>query len=181
MQITQLEYALDDSILTQRVLHLRIGETDMRLAADAVARRLKQDAVVPGFRKGKAPLARVLTHLWDRISAETFDELKRAAIDQVLEKLDTKDKPFTPPEVLDRDKIVMKYGELLEFAMKYLVDPTSIGRNPEQPEQGAVIPGSQTDHPINRPLGIPLGPQLPAAPGAGLAGPKVPKVPGMDE
>lgn len=181
MQIAELEYALDDSILTQRTLRLRIGAGDVGLYCDRVARKLQDDAVVPGFRKGKAPLSRVMTHLWDRISAEAFDDLKRTALDQVLEKLDAKDKPFTPPDVEDREKLEMKYGEKLEFALKYLVDPAQIGQHPEQPEQGSVIPGSRVSHPANQPMGIPLGPQLPGMPTAPSAGPALPGMLGGGE
>lgn len=174
MIIAHLEYALDDSILTQRILRLRIGVEDVELACRREASELHPKAVVPGFRKGKAPLSRVLNHLWGEITQRAFDKLKSAALEQVFAKLDAKDKPLTPPEVLEREKIIIKQGEPLDFAVKYLIDPSAISSNPEQPEQGAVMRGSQVKHPVAKGMGIPLGPQLP-----GVAG--IPTGPGLDQ
>jgi hypothetical protein len=42
MQLAELEYALEDSIPTQRVLHLRIGLSDVRLAIDRAAAKLQR-------------------------------------------------------------------------------------------------------------------------------------------
>jgi hypothetical protein len=175
MLIAQLEYALDDSILSQRTLRLRIGAEDVALACRREASELKPKAIVPGFRKGKAPLGRVLTHMWDKITPRAFEKLKSAALEQVLSKLEAKDKPLTPPEVLEGEKITIKDGEPLEFGVKYLIDPSAISSHPEQPDQqGAVVRGSEVNHPVTRGMGIPLGPQLPGV--AGIpAGPKVPK------
>lgn len=162
MFIAQLEYALDDSILTQRTLRLRIGAEDVMLFCNQAAAKLHSKAVVPGFRKGKAPLPRVVSHLWAEISARAFEELKSSALEQVFQKLDTKDKPLIPPEVVDRDKLVIRRGQQLEFAVKYLIDPSAISSQPEQAEQqGAVLRGSEVNHPVTRGMGIPLGPELP--------------------
>ncbi len=162
MLICHLEYALDDSILTQRTLRLRIGAEDVSIFCNQAAARLQSKATVPGFRKGKAPLKRVITRCWDEVSAKAFQELKSSALEQVFSKLDAKDKPLTPPELLEKEKIAIKDGELLEFAVKYLIDPSAISSQPEQPEQqGAAVQGSEVNHPVTRGMGIPLGPQLP--------------------
>jgi hypothetical protein len=171
--IAQLEYSLDNSIMTQRTLRLRIGAADVALALDRVAGRLRRTAVVPGFRRGKAPLARVRVHLQERVAAEAFQELKRAALDQVLKQLDEADRPFIPPEVLAEDKLRVRYGEELEFALKYLIDPTGMAQHPQQPQagQGAVMPGAQTPQfglqmpGAARGPGLPTLPSLPAIPG----------------
>jgi hypothetical protein len=170
MLIAQLEFALDDSIMTQRTLKLRLGGTDVALCLDRVAGKLRKTAVVPGFRKGKAPLALLRKHLHERVEAEAFQELKRAALDQVMQKLDNADKPFIPPEVLDEAKVKLKYGEELEFAVKYLIDPSGIGRNPQQPqfEPGAVMPGHAA---------MPQGPSMPGL----VRGPMPPEIPGMPQ
>lgn len=163
MFIAQLEYALDDSILTQRILRLRIGAEDVALFCNQAAAKLQGKAVVPGFRRGKAPLKRVVSHLWTEVTARAFDELKSSALEQVFQKLDAKDKPLIPPEVLDRDKLSIKQGQQLEFAVKYLIDPSAISSQPEQPDQqGAVVRGSEVNHPVTRGMGIPLGPELPS-------------------
>ena len=84
----------------------------------------------------------------------------------MFQKLDTKDKPLIPPEVLDRDKLLIKQSQPLEFAVKYLIDPSAISSQPEQPDQqGAVVRGSEVNHPVMKGMGIPLGPQLPAIAG----------------
>jgi len=164
MPIAQLEYQLDDSILTQRTLRLRIGETDVQSFCDQEAFRLSKKVVVPGFRKGKGPLALLRQHYWKQIEGRAFLELKRAALDQVFSLLDRKHHPFLPPEILAPEKVRLLYGEPLEFSVKYMIDPTSITSNPAvpQPQQGALLPGPQTSHPGNMPLGVPAGPQLPA-------------------
>jgi hypothetical protein len=167
MLLAHLEYVLDDSIMTQRTLRLRVGAGDVAQTLDRVAGKLQKTAVVPGFRKGRAPLARVRAHLQKRVAAEAFQELKRAALDQVLPKLGEADRPFIPPEVLDAEKVRLKYGQALEFAVKYLIDPSGMGRNPQQPqfEQGAVMPGAAAMAAEPSTPGLVRGPQLPAVPG----------------
>lgn len=183
MQIAQLEFQLDDSILTQRTLRLRIGTHDVKLAVDRAAGKLRKEVEVPGFRMGKAPLALVRKHHRRRVNGDAFQELKQAAIEQVLKQLPDKDQPFLPPEVLERDKVKVWYGRSLELAVKYMVDPAGLGKNPEQPaqQQGAVIPGSQVNHPAAGPMGVPSGPQLPSAPQTGQPEPSVPSLPSTDK
>ena len=177
MQIAHLEFKLDNSILTQRRLYMRIGAQDVSLAMDQAARKIRDIVAVPGFRKGKAPLAHVRKHHRERVQAEAFNELKQAAQDQVFKQLEGTDKPFLPPEVVDRDKLKLRYGRRLEFAIKYMVDPAGIGQRPEhpQPEQGRVIPGTQVQHPAAGPMGVPDGPKLPSAISPGEKTPNKPE------
>lgn len=182
MQIAHLEFQIDESILTQRTLRLRIGVGDVRVVMDRIARKLREDQPVPGFRKGAAPLTKVLVHHKKRIAVEAFDELKRAAIDQVLKQLPDASQPFLPPEVVEREKVKVLYNRPLEFAVKYMVDPSGIGKNPENPlpQQGQVIPGSQVMQNQPGAMGIPQNPNLPQAPQAPIA-PKAPAAPEMPD
>ena len=166
MQIAQLEYQLDNAILTKRKLRLRIGAMDVVMAMDQVAGRLKPDVSVPGYRKGKAPLPLIRKHHAKRVKHEAFEELRKAAVEQVLKQLPKADQPFLPPEVLERDKVLVTYNKPLTFEVQYMIDPTGVGQNPEhpQPEQGAVLPGSQIQSHATGPMGIPQGPQAPGAP-----------------
>jgi len=166
MQIAHLEFKLDNSILTQRTLHLRIGAHDVSMAIDNAARKLREEVSVPGFRKGKAPLALIRKHHRERVQGNALSDLRQAAQDQVFKQLEDGDKPFLPPEVLDQEKLKLRYGRRFEFTIKYMVDPTGIGQRPEHPmpNQGAVIPGSQVSHTATGPIGIPAGPKLPEAP-----------------
>ena len=108
------------------------------------------------------------------MTARAFEELKSSALEQVFAKLEAKDKPLTPPEVMERDKLHIKAGAPLEFAVKYLIDPSAISSHPEQPDQqGAVLRGSQINHPAAHNMGIPRGPILPAIPGM----PQLPQTP----
>jgi len=176
MQLAELQYALEDAIPTQRVLRLRIGGSDVRLAMDKAASKLQKETSAPGFRKGKAPLILIRKYHAKRVEVEAFSELKRDALDQVFKLLDEKDKPFTPPEVLDEAGSSLRYGRPFEFAVKYLVDPAGLSRQPEQPlQQGAVISGSQIQHPILQGMGIPSGPRLPTIPGLPATMPIQPK------
>ena len=151
---------------------------DVRVVMDRIARKLREDEEVPGFRKGAAPLTKVLVHHKKRIALEAFDELKRAAIDQVLKQLPDASQPFLPPEVIERDKVKVRYNRPLEFAVKYMVDPSGIGKNPENPmpQQGQVIPGHQVMQNQPGAMGIPQSPNLPQAPQAPGA-PDMPDVP----
>ena len=166
MQISHLEYQLNDSILTQRKLRFRVGPTDVQFAIDRAAEKILKDVEVPGFRIGKGPVHLVRKHHVKRVNAMAFDELKRAAIDQVIKQLPDKDHPFLPPEVEDSDKVKLVYGKHLEFSVKYMVDPAGISKRPEQPDfqQGSTIPGAQINPASTGPMGIPRGPQLPQAP-----------------
>jgi hypothetical protein len=166
MQIAELEYLLEDSIPTQRTLRLRIGASDVRLAMDRAAAKLQGEVTAPGFRKGHAPLALIRKNHAARVEADAFSSLKHDALEQVFAKLGEKDKPFTPPEVLDQRNIKLRYNRPLEFAVKYLVDPAGLSRQPEHPsaQQGATLPGAQLQHPILHGMGIPTGPKLPAVP-----------------
>ena len=177
MQIAHLEFQIDESILTQRTLRLRIGVGDVRVVMDRIARKLRDDLEVQGFRKGSAPLTKVLVHHQTRIAAEAFDELKRAAIDQVLKQLPDASQPFLPPEVIERDKVKVRYNRPLEFAVKYMVDPSGIGKNPENPipQQGQVMGGHQIMQNQPGAMGIPQSPNLPQAPQAPGA-PELPDV-----
>ena len=149
MQLAELQHALEDAIPTQRVLRLRIGGSDVRVAMDRIASKLQAETAVPGFRKGKAPLVLIRKYHARRVEAEAFNELKRDALDQVFKLLDEKDKPFTPPEVLDETASKLRYGHPLEFAVKYLVDPAGLSRQPEQPQQqGAVVSGARGGEPL---------------------------------
>ena len=67
MQIAQLEFQLDNSILTQRKLRLRIGAQDVSIAINQAATKLKPDVAAPGYRKGKAPLALIRKHHAKRV------------------------------------------------------------------------------------------------------------------
>jgi hypothetical protein len=153
------------------VLRLRIGAADVALACEHAARELQATAAVPGFHTGKAPLALIRKHHAARVEAGAFSSLKHDALEQVFAKLPEKDRPFTPPEVPEQKSIKLQHNRPLEFAVKYLVDPTGLSRQPEHPEaeQGATLPGSQVQHPILHTMGIPLGPRLPAVPGAAPA------------
>ncbi len=169
MLLAHLEYTLDNSIMTQRTLRLRIGSSDVELACDRIAAKLRKSQPVAGFRKGKAPLPVVRKECWTRIAAEAFAELKRDALDQVLHRLEPGDQPLIPPEEVDADKIRVNYGRQLEFAVRYLIDPSGITKNPAHPEsgQGAVMPGATVLQP---------GQSL-AMPGA-VGGVKIPAIPG---
>ena len=51
MLIAQLEFALDDAILTQRTLHLRIGKEDVSIFCDQAAARLNPQPPSPASVK----------------------------------------------------------------------------------------------------------------------------------
>lgn len=169
MQIAQLEFQLDNSILTQRKLRLRIGAQDVIIAINQAATKLKPDVSAPGYRKGKAPLGLIRKHHAKRVKHDAFEELRKAAIEQVLKQLPKQDQPFLPPEVQDRNKVLVSYGKPLTFEVHYMIDPTGVGQNPEQPQQdqGGVMSGYQVDHPARGSMGIPGGPQMPQMPGDG--------------
>lgn len=202
LQIAELEFALDDSILTQRVLWLRIGARDVCDFADRASMKLRAKVPLQGFRRNRAPLSVVRKHYWPRLREQTFAELKRAALQQVFKLLDEKDQPFLPPEVvLDRElpeavrtfreplaahpKLAplpltasangsqglhpakrLKYGEPLQFAVKYLVDPGGMAKSPEAPnvQAGGLVQLQQPGQ-TGMPMGVPAGPALPSIPG----------------
>jgi hypothetical protein len=168
MQIAHLEYQLDETLPTQRVLRLRIGVEDVRIAMDRVAAKLRKDLAVPGFRAGKAPLFLIRKHHVGRVVAEAFEELKRGAMDQVLQLLKDEDKPFIPPEVVERDKVRLLYDQPLEFAIKYLIDPSGIGNRPEaKHDEFDPMSGVHQQTQRKLPTGVPAGPRVPVTPRGG--------------
>ncbi len=88
-------------------------------------------------------------------------------MEQVQGQLKDEDKPFIPPELVDRDKLRVIYGAPLEFALKYLVDPSGIGNRPEA-KHDEFDPLAAVHQQTQRrlPTGVPTGPQIPAAPAA---------------
>lgn len=164
MLIAQLQYQLDNSILTQRTLHLRIGEGDVRVYCDIEADKLQDKLSVPGFRRGRAPLILMRKVNWKHVQPRAFAELKRDALEQVFRLLDKADQPLTPPEVLAESQLRMRYGQALEFAVKYLVDPSGLSANPQQPQALANVAPPISAALAGLPQGVPSGPQLPSLP-----------------
>jgi hypothetical protein len=165
MQIAELRFQLDDSLPVQRILRLMVGTDDVSACIDRIAGELREKVAVPGFRKGKGPLWLVRRHYAKQVGAKAFEELKRAALDQVIKQLKDEDKPFLPPELLEGQDTRIKYGMPLEFGLRYLVDPSGMGKNPEAPQAGFdPMAATQRAMPSGRPLGVPEGPRLPSAP-----------------
>jgi hypothetical protein len=180
VQIVQLQYKLDDSVMTQRTLHIRVGESDVKMFMDRVTQRLKQKAEVPGFRRGKAPLPVVRKHYMARVKALAFEDLRYAAVDQAVSKLEEKDRPFLPPEVVNRDKVKIEYGEALEFQVSYLIEPSGIAKRPDKPHlKFDPLADLHNRNAPGLPRGIPSAPRVPAAPARPEipATPRVPNVP----
>jgi len=179
MQLVQLKYRLDDSILTKRTLHLIIGEVDVRGAIDKEVSRIRRKVTVPGFRKGKATSKLVRNHYWSRIQAACFRELKQAALEQILQKLEAKDRPFLPTQVIDEDKVSLDYGRPLEFAVEYMVDPSGMGSRPQQ-AASHFSPLDQIHAKVNSigPGNITIGPKIPNSP-APPSTPKGPQLPSI--
>jgi len=165
MLIAQLEYQLDDHIMTQRILRIRIGPEDVNSFLDFEASRLQKTHAANGFRRGRSPLSLLRKQHWYLVSARAFQELKRQALDQIFHQLQAEHKPLIPPELLEEAKIKFRYDEPLEFAVKYLVDPSGLSRNPQQPPAASMpaAPARQTERTL--PQGVPTGPQLPVIPG----------------
>jgi FKBP-type peptidyl-prolyl cis-trans isomerase (trigger factor) len=176
VQIAHLEFQLDDSVLTQRILRLRVGAEDVSRAMDRVAKKIQPEVSVPGFRKGKGPTHLIRKHFGGRISAEVIEELKRAALEQVLPQVKEEDKPFIPPDLLDRDNIRLRYGQPLEFAIRYLVDPSARDSQPEaKHDEFDPLSGLHQQNSRSLPTGVPGGPRLPSAPSSQTGLPKQPQ------
>jgi hypothetical protein len=157
-----------------------------------VVKELAKDAVVPGFRKGKAPLKRVQAHYIKDVRARALgrlvDSIQEAAGEQVGKKYRVLGSP--KPEY-DKDA---RLDELASFEvhLAYDIDPMSddllapkgLVNAPDTGEPGAGPPGARdlglpglgpSPDPLGasslpRPPGIPAGPQLPSAPAAGMPG-----------
>jgi hypothetical protein len=179
VQLVQLQYGLDDAILSQRTLYIRVGEADVRQAMDRAVSRIRRKAVVPGFRKGKAPAKVVRAHHSAYVENRAFEEIRQAAMEQIVKKLEAKDRPFLPTEVVDRDSVRLAYGKPLEFSVQYLVDPSGMSSRPEQPGQ-QFNPLAQLHARVSAgpAMGIPGGPALPAIPSMPTA-PAQPQLPAM--
>ena len=179
MQLAQLQYRLDDAILSQRTLHIRVGEIDVCQAMDRAVSRIRRKVAVPGFRKGKAPAKVVRAHHSAYVENAAFEDLRQAALEQVVKKLEPKDRPFLPAEVVDRDKLRLEYGKPLEFSVQYLVDPSGMSASPEQPGQQfnplAQVHARASAGPA---VGVPGAPRLPSVPTPPSA-PAQPQLPPM--
>ncbi len=130
---------------------------------DQAASKIRKSVDVPGFRRGKAPTNFVRNHHAGRVSAIAFDELRSASSDQIFKKLEDKDRPFLPAEVIERDKIKLKYGEPLEFSLEYLVDPSGIGKQ-SSANKFNPLADLHARIPKGAPQGIPSGPKTPTPP-----------------
>jgi hypothetical protein len=164
MQIAELQYQLDDSIPVQRILRLKVGATDVCIFMDRAASELRKEVVVPGFRKGKGPLWMVRKQYSKQVGARAFQEIKQASFDQALKLLRDEDQPFLPPENVDGEGSAITYGKPLEFAVRYLIDPSGISKSPEQPTTGFdPLRPADVGRSTPLPMGVPAGPTLPTA------------------
>ena len=178
LKLVQLAFNIDKSIPSKRTLQLRFGPHDVQAALHQAAAKLRPKVEVPGFRKGKAPIAQVLRHHRARVQVNAVSTLRQSALDEILPKLEQGDQPLTPPKP-EGTPPRLRRGQGATMSVSYLVDPTGISRNPENPQagQGAVIPGTQALASIPQPMGIPAGPKLPQAPGLPVT-PEMPGIPG---
>ena len=83
---------------TQVELKVVLDHTDLQPAQDAALQRLAQTVKLPGFRKGKAPLALAKQHLSPNdINSETLDQAVRSTLMQALNT--AKLLPLTTPHI----------------------------------------------------------------------------------
>lgn len=83
----------------QHTLDIEIPVEEVELRLEQVARGIQRRAVLPGFRRGKVPLARVRQDFADAVEREFLDDYLSRATGQALQesKLD----PIVPPLVRD--------------------------------------------------------------------------------
>ena len=83
---------------TQVELTVTLDNTDLQPARDAALRRLAQELKLPGFRKGKAPLALVERNISPNdLSGETLDQAVRRTLMHALDQ--AKLLPLTSPRI----------------------------------------------------------------------------------
>ena len=128
MQINELQFRLERLGVSSRILHLRVGAYDVDFALNKAATDVRKDKDVPGFRKGKAPLKRVLAAHYRQVTSKAFNELWSAGLRQVFKQLEDIDQPLIPPELDgDEDKWPRPaFGEMLDFSVSYVVDPMRV-------------------------------------------------------
>ncbi len=90
MLLTSLQTDIARPHLGRIELVCRVGVADIRAHLMQVVKELAKDALVPGFRKGKAPLKRVQAHyikdVRARALARLVDSIQEAAGEQVGKK-----------------------------------------------------------------------------------------------
>jgi hypothetical protein len=194
MLLTSLQTNVARPHLGRIELACHVGVADIQAHVLQVVRELAKDAVVLGFRKGKAPLKRVqaqyIKEVRVRALGRLVDSIQEAAGEQVGRKYRVLG---TPKPEYDKDA---RLDELASFEVQlaYDIDPMSddllapkgLVNMPDTGEPGAGPPGARDlgmGHPVGpsdplgassipRPPGIPSGPKPPSigktgAPGSG--------------
>lgn len=95
-QVPGLEFRIEESTQTRRRLAAEIPAEVFEEALRTEFRKIRRQARIPGFRRGKAPKALIEERFFDEALGPACRALLRRAAGQVLEELDLA--PLAPPE-----------------------------------------------------------------------------------
>ena len=125
MLLTTLQLSIDRPHLGRIDVAASVGKPDIAAHIAQVVRELKEDAEVPGFRKGKAPLKRVQEHYLKDVRARARAKLVESIQEAVSEQVGKQYRILgTPKPEYDEDARV---DELAGFEAKlsFDIDPMS--------------------------------------------------------
>ena len=105
---------------------ITILQSDVNRAFDEATSAIKRKSVIPGFRKGKAPLKCVYNFKHSEVTADATLLLKNAGIKFFTDSIDKSLKPFLEPCIENDNSTIAKKDHSFSFRFSYQVDPQSI-------------------------------------------------------
>lgn len=118
-QVPGLEFRVEESTQTRRRLNAEIPTEVFEDALQIQFRKIRRQARIPGFRKGKAPKALIEERFLDEALSPACRDLLQRAAGQILGELDLV--PLAPPEWTVKDA---ERGGPLRADMAFSIWPT---------------------------------------------------------
>ena len=134
MNVTTRELSVSDDREVR--LTVTVADSSIREIHDRIISKLRRDAQIKGFRRGRAPREVLIRKFGEALLAETADEVIRKTLFQVIAEIEHKPLPFAPPAVDSDSELVL--GEDFTFTVTYDTTPL-------------VVLGSYRNLPLERP------------------------------
>ena len=99
-----------------------VPAVNLKKQSDEMLKQLQEEAMIPGFRKGKAPIKLVQNKFNKAVRSDAVDKLVDESFHKLVEEKDLK--PIGAPKADGlEDKAALKEGEDLAFSLSFEVSP----------------------------------------------------------